>query len=131
MEQLSLDLGDKLQMWTTVAKKMLAQYEHSSGTTVRIFGSIHKGEQVWYLGTRTFYYDTDYTYDHKIDWETAKHLYENVNVWDFMDSVKTKLAEEKKAAKLEKVVTCKACGCTKTIEELKTMDHNTCFDAGI
>lgn len=29
--------------------------------------------------------------------------------------------------KLEKVVTCKKCGCQKTIEEMKNLDHNSCF----
>jgi hypothetical protein len=124
--QLELDLGDKLQKWELIARKMLATVKHSNNTSVRIFKG--RRPEDWILGTRTFIYDTDYTYDHVIDWETAKYLYEKVGVWDFLDSVKGKLDEEKKMRLLDQVVICKKCGCEKTIAEMQSQDHKACFE---
>lgn len=77
------------------------------------------GEATYWLGTRHHYYDTDYEYNHKIDWDVAKYLVLEVGISDFMNCVRDEL-------KKEKTVTCKVCGCIKTIEELK-QDHKSCI----
>ena len=51
---------------------------------------------MYYLGTRTFHYDTDYTFDYKISWEVAKHLVMNEGVNELYDYVRRRVDEEKK-----------------------------------
>jgi hypothetical protein len=87
MTQLELDLGDKFQMWDKIARDMVERASYSSGTSVKVYGE-YKDPYVFWLGTRTFVYDTDHEYIHKIDFETAKYLIENVpGVSEWFDCV--------------------------------------------
>lgn len=115
-EQLELDLRDKFQKFHKIAKDMVRGC--GSGQSVQIY-STHKPDVFW-LGIRTFVYDTDHDYIHKIDFETAKYLIFNVQgVRDYFNKIRERIAKET-------VVTCKVCGCEKTKEELK-QTHSTCF----
>lgn len=91
--QYSLDLGDKLQKWKKIAEDMVKEWNHLSGSSCQIY-STHNQDVFW-LGVRTFVYDTDHDRIHKVDYETAKYIYQNVRGFgDYFNKLRERIASE-------------------------------------
>jgi len=100
--QTEMDLGDKLQKFEHIAKTMVETHKYTSGCSVRIFSTEHP--DTFWLGTRTFNYETEYTHNHKIDWETAKYLLTHVpEIVDHLGEIKKRLLKDQ-------YIVCPKCG---------------------
>ena len=85
--QLELDLGDKFQRAEFVLKRIRRE-QWPNNSHVRVFRCAVPSGFKYYIGTRIFVVDVDIRYIYEIDLETALHLYDNHDVWDYLGWVK-------------------------------------------